>query len=221
MFGRASSGSPRFRENTLPSRLDRLALSLLFLAALVAGPASCRHAGDRAAPPRVDTAALATVPGLDRDPILVDRYPEGEAGVAGSVRGSFRDTREADGIHQEISEGMARVGPPALRHSSLEHHWRLRVAEGQRVELHVRGRATPSLDGDRFVFEYSRDGGRSWERVPLLDLPLGEADADVAAPLPDDLSGEILVRVVDTLREPGLLVYDTVFVDRIFVRSIS
>jgi hypothetical protein len=169
----------------------------------------------------VETAALLSVPDLGRERALVDRYPVGEAGITGSVRGSFLDTREADGIHQEISEGMTREGPPARRHSSLEHRWRLRVAEGRRVELHVRGHSTPSLDGDRFEFELSRDGGRSWEPVPLPPLPPGEADEDVVASLPDGLSGEILVRVVDTLREPGLLVYDTVYVDRIFVRSIS
>jgi hypothetical protein len=161
------------------------------------------------------------MPGRSHEATRIDRFPEGETVVSGLVRGSFLDTREADGVHQEISEGMARQGDPAGQHSSLEHHWRLRVAEGRRVELHVRGHATPSLDGDRFIFEYSRDGGRSWERAPLPDLPLAEADSDVVAPLPGDLSGEVLVRVVDTRREPGLLVYDTVYVDRIFVRSIS
>lgn len=221
MSGRVPSGSPRPRERALSRGFVVHALSLLTCAALAAGAVSCRHSGDSEAPPRVDTAAMATVPGLNREPALIDRFPEGESGVSGSVRGTYLDTRMADGVHQAISEGMASEAPPARRYSSLEHRWRIRVAEGRRVELHVRGHATPSLDGDRFAFEYSRDNGSSWESASLPELPQGEADVEVVAPLPEDLSGEILVRVVDTLREPGLLVYDTVFVDRIFIRSIG
>jgi hypothetical protein len=152
---------------------------------------------------------------------VVDRHPEAELTVSGTRSESYLATRRADGLAQALSEGVEGSAGGEALHSALDHRWRLSVPGGERVELHVTGYRQPSLDGDDFAFELSSDGGRTWTPVSLPSLPLAPESAPRVAPLPSTLAGEILLRVVDTRREPGLLVYDTVYVDEIFVRSIS
>ena len=88
------------------------------------------------------------------------------------------------------------------------------------MELHVEGHRKASTDGDDFVFEYSPDGGGTWLPASFASLPTADNGIDLVAVLPDDLSGSVLVRVIDTDRTPGNQFYDWVAVDELFVRSV-
>ena len=94
------------------------------------------------------------------------------------------------------------------------------ISAGSRIELHVEGFRTNGSDGDGFVFEYSDDGGASWNPISLPGLPTADNDIDLVGQLPPTLSGPITVRVVDTLQNPGGLFLDTVSIDDLYVRTI-
>ena len=94
------------------------------------------------------------------------------------------------------------------------------VAPGRRVELHVEGYRTTSIDGDDFRFDYSTNGGTSWNPV-TLSLPLFDENRDRVGPLPASLSGSVVLRVVDTDRTPGHKSLDTVTLDQPWIRSVN
>ena len=130
---------------------------------------------------------------------------------------SFTETTATDDAIEAVEEVLS-GGNPADRFSQLEHQWTIDVAAGSRIELHVEGFRTSSADGDDFIFEYW-DGG-SWVAVPMSSLPLADADTDLLGLLPSTISGPLLVRVIDTNRDPGNQDLDTVSIDELFVRSI-
>jgi hypothetical protein len=150
----------------------------------------------------------------------IDAWPDGEVPVAGEVTGSFLDTAESDDVYESILEEESHGGPARHRYAFLEHHWTIEVPPGARVELHVEGFRTDVNIFDDFVFQYSTDGGTLWTPIPLGSLPLSDDGSGLEAALPDTLSGTVLIRVVDTTRIQGLLQFNTVHVDKLFVRSI-
>jgi hypothetical protein len=134
------------------------------------------------------------------------------------VTGDLTATTASDDTTEAITEEIS-SGNPSSRYSFLEHRWTIDIAPGDRFELHVEGHRTVSADGDDFVFELSTDGGSVW--VPLgLSLPTADPDLDLVAPLPADLAGPVLLRVIDTDRTAGNEAPDTVTVDELFVRSV-
>jgi hypothetical protein len=148
-----------------------------------------------------------------------DVHAESEEPVAGSVTGDYTSTMASDDTVQAITEELS-SGNPATRYSYLEHRWTVTVASGARIELHVEGYRTDTLDGDDFVFEYSTDGASTWGPISLSSLPLSDDDSDRIGLLPPDISGSVLIRAVDTDRTPGNQDLDTLSIDELFVRSI-
>ena len=150
----------------------------------------------------------------------VDAWPDGEVPVAGEVTGSFLDTAASDGVQESILEEESQGGPARQRYAFLEHHWTVQVPVGARLELHVEGFRTEANIYDDFAFEYSTDGGASWTPIPTGSLPLSDDGSRIEGVLPGTLGGAILIRVVDTTRIQGLLQFNTVHIDELFVRSI-
>ena len=169
---------------------------------------------DSAGMPRVNPAPGACIGG-----VVNDIQPDGETSVLGTAAGSFADLAGSDNALQTISEEES-SGNPSQRTSYLEHHWSFVVPAGQRVELHVEGFFAFNAEGELFVFDYSDDGGANWNPVALALLPQSDDNIDLVAQLPDTLSGAVLIRVVDTNRDPGNNVLDFVSFDELFVRSI-
>lgn len=159
-------------------------------------------------------------PGSCQGGAFSDALADGETAVNGTVTGSFADTQSSDDTVQAIQEIESKGGNPGQRYSFLEHHWTVSVSPGRRLELHVEGFRTTSSDGDAFAFEYSEDGGASWNPIGLAGLPISDDDTDLVGPLPASLSGPIIIRVVDSLRDPGGLFLDTVSIDELFVRTV-
>jgi hypothetical protein len=167
-----------------------------------------------------ETVRVNSDPSACSGQAFTDLGPDGETAVDGTVSGSFTDTLASDGTLQQITEVLTSGGKPTLRYSFLEHRWAFDVPAGGRIELHVEGFRTSSSDGDNFVFEYSDDGGATWNPVSVSSLPFADNDADVQGTLPATLSGSVIVRVVDTNRSPGGQFLDTVSIDQLFIRII-
>lgn len=158
-------------------------------------------------------------PGACLGAAFEDAVASGETTRYGERTGSFSDTHVSDDVHESISEEISN-GSPDTRHSRLEHTWELDVTGGRVVELHVEAFRRNSTDGDDFVFEYSTDGGSSWIPAGIATLPTADGGADFVATLPPSVSGEVLVRVLDTNRTPGTLTIDWVSVDELWIRSV-
>ena len=82
--------------------------------------------------------------------------------------------------HEVLTSG----GNPSNRYSYLEHHWTIQVTAGSQVDLFVEGFRTSSPDGDDFAFEYSTNGGGTWN-------PLGAVSDGSARLLAADLNTRI------------------------------
>jgi hypothetical protein len=149
-----------------------------------------------------------------------DSHPTGESSAYGTVAGTYIDTSASDDTVESITEELT-GGHPQQRYSLLEHRWTVPVSGGSRVEFHVEGFRTDSIDGDGFRFEYSTDGGTEFTAILLPGgLPYSDDDIDLVALLPDGLSGSVIIRVLDTDRTAGNKDLDTVSVDELFIRSV-
>ena len=148
-----------------------------------------------------------------------DAYAEAEDAVYGSVSGTYLATQASDDVRETITEELS-GGNPQNRLSRLEQRWTVTVAPGSRVALHVEAFRTASPDGDVFVFDYSTDGGSTWLPVSVPTLPQSDDGIDRIGELPANLSGTLLIRVVDTDRTAGNQDLDSVSVDELFVRSV-
>ena len=147
---------------------------------------------------------------------FVDAYATAETIVVGTLSGTYRDTYDDDSVYEQLTEKLS-GGKPAVRYSTLEHKWTFTVTPGKTVTLLVQAYQPASSDGDSFVFSYSTDG------LAYQDLgPVG-ATADEGEyqtfDLPGSLRGTVSVRVRDTDRTVGNIALDTLFVDRLLVRT--
>jgi Tol biopolymer transport system component len=164
---------------------------------------------------------VVRLPGVDCvGPAFTDVYSSSEQTVYGSADGGLVEIQASDDQYESLTEETQTGGPPSSRYSRLEHRWSFDLPAGSSAMLHVEGWRTSSPDGDDFVFEASRDGGASWDPVPLPGLPLGDQHIDLSAALSPGPAGGVLVRVVDTDREPGNSDADTIYVDELFVRVL-
>jgi subtilisin family serine protease len=158
-------------------------------------------------------------PGACAGQVHTDAYPQSEQLVFGTLSGSLAGTTASDDVVESITEEVT-GGSPSTRITRLEHHWLFTVTAGSRVELHVEGYRTDSLDGDDFFFEYLEDGGSVWNPIVLSSLPLADDDTDLVGTLPSSPSGTVTLRVTDTDRTPGSSDADTLSIDELFLRTI-
>ena len=148
-----------------------------------------------------------------------DSHASSESTVFGMVNGSYLDTVSSNDMRETITEVLS-GGSPSSRFSRLEQRWNVTVAPGSRIELHVEGFRTISTDADNFQFEYSTDNGASFSSVAMQDLPFADDGIDRIGSLPSTLSGNVIIRVVDTDRTAGHQTFDTVSIDELWVRSV-
>ena len=167
----------------------------------------------------------AGLPRANLDPLACngvsheDARAVSEQTVIGTASGSHLDTQASDDTYESITEVLS-GGGPSSRYSHLEHRWTFEVAGGSRVELHLEGYRSDSPDDDNFELEYSTDGGATWLPASLSNLPRTDNAIDLVSILPENVSGTVVVRVIDTDRTAGHSDLDTVLVDDLFVRSV-
>jgi len=148
-------------------------------------------------------------------PAFVDHLASGETPVAGTVSGSYTDTRTDDGASQAVTEQES-GGRKSSRHSYLEHRWNFTIGAGVTVTVYANAWSGGSGDGDTFDFEYSLDGGSSF--YPLFNVSSTGSGNTQSAGLPGTSSGPVVIRVVDTDRSTGATELDTVYVDQLYIR---
>jgi len=139
------------------------------------------------------------------------------ATAAGLVlSGSYASTHVQDGV-SEVLEEAASGGKPGTRKSQLVHTWRFDVQPGLGYSFHVDAHHSPNLEGDDFLFSYSRDG---LAFSPMLTLTKTAADDVLASYVfTTDVSGTLYVRVQDKDRTTGNGARDTLSVDQLFVQT--
>lgn len=158
-----------------------------------------------------DAAVQVTV----SPPPFVDQYTDGEQFVAGTVTGDHTRTHADDANSQVIRERES-GGRKNNRYSFLEHIWLVDVQPGNEVSLSLRAQQSSSADNDSMLFSYSVNGG-SYQDIVTMS---GTAAVIDGFPLPEAASGgQVRIRVIDSNREAGNRVLDTVSVD--FLRITS
>ena len=73
--------------------------------------------------------------------------------VAGTITGSYADTKTDNGTAEIITEVLS-GGKPASRYSYLEHKLTFSVLAGYAVTLYANAWAPASSDGEAFRFAY-------------------------------------------------------------------
>jgi PKD repeat protein len=147
---------------------------------------------------------------------IVDQYATGENYVSGTVTGSYTNTFADDGTTESIRERES-GGKPGNRHSFLEHVWIVPVQPGNSVTLFINARQSSSVDSDTFDFAYSVDGGATYTDPVVTIDP--DTNSEVSVPLPPTTVGDILIRVKDTDRQRGNRSLDTVFVNKLYIKT--
>ncbi len=150
-------------------------------------------------PPYTDDVAYADIP------------------VQGSVSGDYTDTQSTDDGYEAITE--VREGNPARGFSSLEHKWMLDVTGGDTVTFYIEAHQTASSDNDNFVFAYSTDDSTYTDMLTVTKTT--DDDTSQSFDLPPSLSGTVYIRVVDTDSTKRNQDMDTLYVDKMYIHSIS
>jgi hypothetical protein len=146
----------------------------------------------------------------------VDQTATGETAVAGSVTGSYLNTRVNDGVYESIQERLS-GGPSRNRYSWLEHRWTFSVQPGSAVSFHLKAYHGANSEGDHFTFAWSSDGV-NFTSLVTVTRTVDDGTYQTAA-LPATISGTVTIRVQDTVRTPGTRNRDSVFVDHMFIRT--
>lgn len=138
-----------------------------------------------------------------------------EAAIDGTVSGSLADTRADDSTLETITERTT-GGPPHKRYSYLEHKWLIPVQPGTGVTLFANVWAQRISAEETFVFSYSMDDTNYAEMFSVSS----EIDNDgyYAYQLPENLSGTVYVKVLDTLRKEGSYDKSSLYLDHLFIR---
>jgi serine protease len=145
---------------------------------------------------------------------IVQAYANQDIPVAGTVSGSYVNTRASDNVYESIQERES-GGKPSNRYSYLEHKWTIGVAAGTSVTFYVEAHRTASSDGDDFVFAYSTNDASYTDLITVT----ATSDQVYSAVMPSNLSGTVYIRVTDTDRTSGNRSLDEIFIDEMYVES--
>lgn len=161
------------------------------------------------------TSDTVTIADNDTPPSNVDDRATGESTSQGTITsGSFTSTYAGDDVY----EGITEVLYAGNKRSRLEHEWTFNVTGGSSVTFFVEAHHNSSVED--FAFEYSADGGSSW--TPMLTVTkTADDDLPQTFVLPASTAGNVLVRVLDTDRSRNENSTDTIFIDDMFIRSVT
>jgi len=137
--------------------------------------------------------------------------------VSGAVSGSHVDTHESDNVYESIEEVAIATGKPSGRISYLEHKWTIDVISGTKtnVTFHVEANRTDNDEGDDFEFAY----WNGTEYVPMVLVNTSE-DTNYSCKMPNETSGDVTIRMVDTDRTGQYNDPDTIYIDHMYIRSV-
>ena len=138
-----------------------------------------------------------------------------ETRIAGTVSGTYANTHADDGSTESIRERES-GGSKNSRYSYLELRWNFTLASSQSLTAWANAWSSGSTDGDTFRFEYSVNGGSSWNALFTVSSTSSsnvQSSAVINAP-----AGTMIVRVLDTNRVAGKRELNTVFIDQLYLK---
>jgi serine protease len=147
---------------------------------------------------------------------IVQDYADQDIPVGGTVSGSYQDTYASDDVYESILERES-GGKPSNRYSWLEHKWTISVTGGTSVTFYVEAHQSLSSDGDNFVFAYSTNDVTYTDLVTVTET----SDQVYSAVMPSSLSGTVYIRVKDTDQTSGNRALDEIFIDEMYIESVS
>jgi len=146
---------------------------------------------------------------------IVKAFALSDIPVAGSVTGDYTATHTSDDAYEIITERES-GGKPSNRHSYLEHKWDFNVAAGSSITFYVEAYRPNNSDGDDFTFAYSTDDVNYTSLVTV-----NSATETVYSAAMPSVSGTVYIRVTDTDQTQGNRSLDAVFVDYMYIESVS
>jgi PKD repeat protein len=141
-------------------------------------------------------------------------YASGERTIAGTISGSYIDTRESDGSCQVLTEVVSRPGTTRT-YSLVDHRWRFVLAPSQWKTLFVTAHSSDNGDRDDFRFEYSLNDTLF---IPLLVVN-SATERVYSAAIPGNVTGSVIIRVIDTDHSRYKTSLDQVYIDQMYIES--
>ncbi len=161
------------------------------------------------------SATTATPPPAPPPPAFVEHVADSDTAVVGSVNGAVGNTYTDNGQAQSITE-IESGGKPSIRYTYLEHRWNFNISLGASATVYANAWSGGSTDGDTFDFEYSLNGGGSWNF--MFNISATSNANTRSFQLPGTPSGSVIVRVVDTDKSRGARETNTVWVDHLYIQ---
>ena len=146
----------------------------------------------------------------------IDNVASSDIPVKGTIAGSYTDTQSSDNVYETITERLS-GGKPSNRYSYLEHKWAFNVSASGTATFNVEAYKTADGDGDNFILAYSMDD-YNYHDLLMVSKTIDD-DSIQSCPLPVSTAGTIYIRVKDTSQIPGSQSLDSVFIDRMYIRS--
>jgi hypothetical protein len=151
----------------------------------------------------VSTAQAATV----------DQYPISETAVYGTlVSGSYTSATASDNVYETLREVMN-----GTSYSWMEWKWTFNIRAGTAQQFRVEAYRPSNSDSDNFQFAYSTNGSSYTNMVSITKT--SDNNTDQTYSLPAGTTGTVYVRVRDTNRTSGRNSLDTLYIDRMCIRT--
>ena len=148
----------------------------------------------------------------DDDKIQKEFFPTAQSSTAGDVlAGDLTSLQSLDDNRLALEE-HGTGGRPAHRVSYLDHRWSFDVDQAQ--SFLINAYRPNNTEDENFVFQISNDGGTQWKSLVTI---ASDAPTQYTISLGETLTGDVLVRVVDTdPRTKGNGDRDQVWIDQMF-----
>lgn len=154
-------------------------------------------------------------------------FPEGSLGGVSTIYiravDTNRDAADDAGNEQDtlsIDRMYIATTQPNSTYSSLTHVWRIPdVKAGEAsYSFYVEANHTSNSENDNFTFQYSINNATWYDMLNVTKTTDDNVLQTYSFPA---INGTIYIRVVDTNSTGGYTVNDTLYVDKMFIRSMS
>ncbi|GAG15380.1 unnamed protein product, partial [marine sediment metagenome] len=146
----------------------------------------------------------------------IDDVADSDIPVSGTVSGSYTDTQTSNDVNESITETES-TGNPTNRYSYLEHKWTINVTGGDTVTFYLEAHHTANAETDDFIFAYSTDDSTYTDMLTVTNTT--DANTYQSYGMPNDVSGPVYIRAMDTDQSQGNRTLDTIYVDHMYIKS--
>ncbi|MBZ5640219.1 MAG: thrombospondin type 3 repeat-containing protein [Acidobacteriia bacterium] len=167
-----------------------------------------------------DAERINNDPGRCAGVPVLDSFATGETSVFGTVSGTYPATLASDDTCEAITEVLSTSGPTQKRYSRMEQLWNFTVPAGSIKEVHAEAFRTTLASYEVFRYEYSTDGGNTFNVVEGSSVPSSNINRDMYWNIPASVVGNVILRLVDVDHTQGNQILETVSIDQLWIRVI-